>query len=204
MTTKLSHRGEAGPARDSYDEYLPIIQKGQQLDQFTDDDLAPRPLSEIASFPDWKVECSKRGSVPWVRLEESWLIATLRIAAEAGHQKVFRTLLLDLMTRVNVEVPPGIVKPPPKRPRGRPISQPRKDILSLWRQLGEPSPSTNDLAREVYGTEFTKADARERRKMRDRTRRSWERAADALIAQNDREIRQLRSENAELKAATKF
>lgn len=114
------------------------------------------------------------GSVPWDQLRDSWLGGRLREAAAENDATLYKLLLCHLLRALGASPPPrGVFTPWPKMGKGgAPMKGETQKIWDKWIDLDFPSPYKNRLAQEVYGSDFTRANANDRRTMRDTCRQA--------------------------------
>ena len=102
-------------------------------------------------------------------LRQYWLVRLLRAAIKENSPAAYRELLEGFLIRLGVE-PPEAVLSPPRRPRGAPHKESTEHVFRVWVQNGRPE--WGALAYYVYRAEYTAADAKQRKKLRDRCRRA--------------------------------
>ena len=96
----------------------------------------------------------------------------LTAAAEENCPAAFRDLVELWLTAMGVMPPEGVFVRRPGKP-GAPRSEGTARIFATWLTLGRPSLGSPKLARAIYGSaEFTKADAKKRKRLTDRCRQS--------------------------------
>lgn len=105
-------------------------------------------------------------------LKDYWRIRLLRAAVKEGSPEAYRELLEGLLIRLGVEAPEGVFLSS-RRSRGAPPRESTAAIYRLWLQNNRPGYSA--LAHAVYQAEYIKANAQERKKLRDRCRRAVQR-----------------------------
>jgi hypothetical protein len=106
------------------------------------------------------------------QLRQWWLVRLLNAAAQERCPEAYRAFLEDLLIRLGVEPPDGVLVRH-RRARGAPIKKSTEEIYRTWIGLGKCSP--NQLAYYVYGSSYTKANSKERKTLRDRCRQAVER-----------------------------
>jgi hypothetical protein len=105
-------------------------------------------------------------------LRQWWLVRLLRAAAQERSPEAYRHFLEDLLIRLDVEPPDGVLVRHRRAP-GAPIKKSTEEIHRTWIGLGKCSP--RQLASFVYGTEYNKANTKERKILRDRCRQAVKR-----------------------------
>jgi len=105
-------------------------------------------------------------------LKQYWLVRLLKAAKKENNPQAYRELLEGWLIRLGVEPPEGILLRP-RRSRGAPQKQSTEQIYRIWVQNDRPEWST--LAYHVYRAEYTKADAKQRKRMRDLCQRAVKR-----------------------------
>jgi hypothetical protein len=126
------------------------------------------------------------------QLEQTAFGRILNAAALENCAEAFKETLEMLLLLMHVKAPSGVFAPTRSPGRiGRPISSQNERIYSKWIESGEPSLFKNDLAQAFYGAAFTKANAIDRRRMRDKCRRAVERNRERLIERLEMEISML-------------
>jgi hypothetical protein len=119
----------------------------------------------------------------------------LKTAGRENSPEAFKEILELLLHLLRVEIPAGVFTPMRKAGKpGRPISIENVQIYSRWVEMGQPSPSKNDLAQAFYGESFTEANGIGRRKLRDKCRQAVERYLERLIAELHKESAKQRKE----------
>jgi hypothetical protein len=111
------------------------------------------------------------------QLEKAGFSRLLNAAELEKCPEAFKNILKLLLFFLGVETPKGVftkTAKPPSKP-GRPISTQRERYYLKWIELGRPSMFKNGLAQAIFGAQFTKANAIDRRKLRDRCRHAVER-----------------------------
>jgi hypothetical protein len=111
------------------------------------------------------------------QLKEWWLVRLLRAAAEDDCPEGYRELLEDWLIRLGVEPPDGVLIPRRKL-RGAPLKKSTEEIYRQW--IGQERPSWRELAYAIYQREYTAADTKQRKNLRDRCRRAVERHQERL------------------------
>jgi len=102
-------------------------------------------------------------------LRRYWLVRLLKAAKKENSPEAYRELLEGWLIRLGVEPPEGIFLPS-RRSRGAPRKESTEQIYRIWLENGRPEWSA--LAYEVYRVDYTRADTRQRKKLRDRCRRA--------------------------------
>jgi len=104
-------------------------------------------------------------------LRHYWLIRLLGLAKIENSPQAYRELLEGWLIRLGVEAPEGVFIP--RRFRGAPRKESTEQIYRMW--LEDKRADFGALAYRVYRADYTKADAKQRKKLRDRCRRAVER-----------------------------
>jgi hypothetical protein len=115
-------------------------------------------------------------------LRQYWLVRLLRTAKKENSPEAYRELLEGWLIRLGVEPPDGVLLPLRRR-RGAPHKESTEQIYRTWLQNDRPEGSA--LAYAVYRADYTGADAKQRKKLRDRCLRAvrrYETSADHLKA----------------------
>jgi hypothetical protein len=110
-------------------------------------------------------------------LKQYWLVRLLKVAREENSPEAYRELLEGWLIRLGIEPPTGVLVPP-RRSRGAPRKESTEQIYRIWVTNDRPQWST--LAYQVYRTDNTKADASQRKKLRDRCQHAVKRYETAL------------------------
>jgi hypothetical protein len=105
-------------------------------------------------------------------LRQYWLVRLLRAAQKEDSPEAYRELLEGWLIRLGIEAPEGVFLPA-RRPRGAPRKQSTEQIYRIWLENGRPEWSA--LAYDVYRADYTRADTKHRKKLRDRCRRAVQR-----------------------------
>jgi hypothetical protein len=106
------------------------------------------------------------------QLQQWWLVRLLNAAARESCPEAYREFLEELLIRLDVEPPDGVLVPH-RRARGAPIKKSTEEIYQTWIGLCKCSPG--QLAFHVYGSSYTAANTKERKILRDRCRQAVER-----------------------------
>ncbi len=106
------------------------------------------------------------------QLKQYWLFRLLEAARKENSPDAYRELLEGWLIQMGVEPPEGVLTSP-RRPRGAPRKESTEQIYRKWLTNGRPA--WNQLAYDVYGADYTKADARQRKRFRDRCQRAVQR-----------------------------
>ena len=93
----------------------------------------------------------------------------------------YRELLEGWLIRLGVEPPEGVFLPP-RRGRGAPRKASTEQIYRIWLEDGRPDWST--LAYDVHRAAYTRADAKQRKTLRDFCRRAVRRHEALLRDEN--------------------
>lgn len=104
-------------------------------------------------------------------LKDSWFGRVLRAAAEENCPAAFRDLVELWCMSMGVRPPEGVFIHRPGKP-GAPHSEGTAKIYATWIMLGRPSLGGQKLAREVYGSELTRADTKARKRLVDKCRQA--------------------------------
>jgi hypothetical protein len=120
----------------------------------------------------------KPGRVPWSELANSWLTAQLKEAERDGDPIYFKLLIHQLLAGIDIHNPPaGVFTPWPRTGKpGRTVSAKNIEIYNAWQEMGRPSLYTSALAKQVFGSEYTKSNGSRRRQLRDECRQAVTRA----------------------------
>ena len=105
-------------------------------------------------------------------LRQYWLVRLLRAANKENSPKAYRELLEDWLIKLGVEPPEGVLLPSRRR-RGAPRKESTEQIYRIWLQNGRPEWSA--LAYDVFRVDYTSADTKQRKKLRDRCCRAVKR-----------------------------
>ena len=95
-----------------------------------------------------------------------------RLLSDAGRRncpEAFYYLLFFWLLRMRVKIPDGVLLAP-GRPPGRPQSTDR--VYSAWVLIGRPPLKDKNLAVAIYGEQFAKASAADRKRLIDRCRKA--------------------------------
>jgi len=135
-------------------------------------------LREMAKLPPTSLLTSLEAG-PWNRptrdlagiaadLHSWWVFRALQVAAKNGSFEDCKTLLCFVLKQFGIELPKGVIVASPGKP-GRPRKQSERDlVIQRWSLLGKPGPNTKALACAVYGQQYYRVGASERKKLRDR------------------------------------
>ena len=141
--------------------------------------LFPRgiPLAELADpSPDFETWLRERDDAPGYRLMKElkhyWLVRLLRAAIKENSPQAYRELLEGWLIRLGIE-PPAVIFLRSRRSRGAPQKQSTEQIYRIWHLNGRPEWS--ELALHVYRADYTNADAKQRKRMRDLCQRAVKR-----------------------------
>jgi hypothetical protein len=102
-------------------------------------------------------------------LKRYWLVPLLKIATKENSPEAYRELLEGWLIRLGVEPPPGVFLIS-RRGRGAPRKASTEQIYQIWFQNQQPA--WGELAYDVYGADYTRADSKLRKKLRDRCMRA--------------------------------
>jgi hypothetical protein len=102
-------------------------------------------------------------------LRKWWRIRLLRAAKEENSPEAYRELLEGLLIRLCVEAPDGVFIPR-RGSRGAPRKQSTEQIYGAW--IANGLPSWGELAFFSFGRDYTVADEKQRKKLRDRCRQA--------------------------------
>ena len=95
-------------------------------------------------------------------LKRFWLVRLLKAAKRENCPQAYRELLEDLLIRLGVEAPEGVLVAPPGI-AGRPRKQSTEEIYRIYIENGRPKGA--HLAYVVYRSDYIRADSKSRRKM---------------------------------------
>jgi len=109
-------------------------------------------------LPLWMIEAKK---TPIVRL--------LAAAARENCRNAFNDLLYFWLRRLGIRIPEGVLAEP-RQSRGRPRTA--STMYDVWIQIGRPQLCRKTLAAAVYGEEFLRANAADRKRLIDRCRKA--------------------------------
>jgi hypothetical protein len=98
----------------------------------------------------------------------------LALAARENCPEAFDNTLYLWLAKMGIRPPEGVFQAPLGAP-GRPRAPETAAIYKKWLEIGEPPLSRRTLAYKLYGSDFTRASAAERKKVVDRCRRAVER-----------------------------
>lgn len=172
----------------------------RKAEETADQESAER-IRKLVKWSGWDV---RPATNPVEELARSVEIRLLRQAAADKDLEGCKVLLLNLLRDLGVDLPNGVLSKWPKLGKpGRPLSPETARIYELWVEIGEPSPSSSDLAKAFFGMTYTDANGRERRRMRDACRRAVERAMDREIQELKRVVAELQTEYKRLAGETK-
>jgi hypothetical protein len=110
----------------------------------------------------------------WDEVEHWWPIHLLRNAAEEHDSEGYKRILHLLLASLGVPPPVGVLAPW-KGTAGAPKKSSTDSIVKTWETLGRPYLSRQQLARAVYGQEFSDADSKEKNRLVNQCRRAVER-----------------------------
>jgi hypothetical protein len=105
-------------------------------------------------------------SLRMYELRHWWLVRLLTAAGRENSPAAYFNLLEYWLLRMGAVPPEGVFVPPPGSP-GRPRSENTEAIYQKWVTIGKPSPTSGVLAIAFYRDKYSKAGAKERKKMRD-------------------------------------
>ncbi len=105
-------------------------------------------------------------------IQQWWPVRLLRAAAQEHSPEAYRLFLDDLLIRLDIEPPDGVLVRHRRAP-GAPIKKSTEEIYRTWIGLSKCKPS--QLAFYVYGTEYTRANTKGRKTLRDRCRQAVKR-----------------------------
>jgi hypothetical protein len=112
-------------------------------------------------------------------LKDSWFGRVLRAADRENCPAAFRDLVELWCMEMGVRPPDGVFNRRPGKP-GAPRSEETARIYATWIRLGEPRLGSQKLAREVYRSEWTGADANARKRLVDKCRQAVLRFAEMM------------------------
>jgi hypothetical protein len=105
-------------------------------------------------------------------LRQYWLVRLLRAAKKENSPEAYRELLEGWLMKLGAEPPAGVFLAV-RRERGAPRKKSSEQAYRIW--LEHRRPDWSELAYDIYGADYTRADAKQRKKLRDRCRRSVKR-----------------------------
>lgn len=128
------------------------------------------PLSQLAApNPAFNAWLEARAALPGNRLmfelKQYWLVRLMKAALDENSPEAYRELLEGWLIRLGVEPPEGVLAPLRRR-RGAPLKVSTEQIYRIWLQNAQPS--GRELAFEVYGADYIRKDAKQRKILRDR------------------------------------
>jgi len=110
-------------------------------------------------------------------LKRYWLVRLLKAAKKENSAEAYRELLEGWLIRLGVEPPQGVFLLSRRR-RGAPRKASTEQIYQIW--LRNARPPWGELAYNVYGADYTRADSKLRKKLRDRCIRAVRRSEATL------------------------
>jgi hypothetical protein len=129
----------------------------------------------------WQARASEPAYRLMKELRQYWLVRLLKAAKDENSPEAYRELLEGWLIRLGVEPPEGVLVRS-RRPRGAPRKKSTEEIYRIWVANGQPEWSV--LAFYVYRADYTRADARQRKKLRDRCARAVRRYQAMLRDEN--------------------
>jgi len=112
-----------------------------------------------------------------------WIVNLLRAAALENCPSAYGSLVHFWLERIGAKPPAGVfIEFPQRGTPGRPRSPVTEQTFLTWVSLGRPSVHKSNLARAVYGKQFSTAGSEQRKKLIDRCRRAIERRQTQLNA----------------------
>ena len=108
-----------------------------------------------------------------MELKRYWLVRLLKAAKKENSPEAYRELLEGWLIRLGVEPPQGVFLLSRRR-RGAPRKALTEQIYQIW--LRNERPAWGELAYNVYGADYTRADSKLRKRLRDRCARAVRRS----------------------------
>ena len=152
--------------------------------------IFPQGKLSLASLctpsPERDAWLSAREALPSRQLIRSmrnyWLVSLMKSATQENSTEAYRDLLEELLIRLGIEAPEGVLVPRRRRV-GAPSKRSTSEIYQTW--ILNDRPGWGELAFRIYGSEYTRSDASQRKRLRDLCRRAVQRSegrADSLPA----------------------
>ena len=105
-------------------------------------------------------------------LKDSWHVRMLEAAVRENSPEAFRDLLERWLIKIGIDVPSGVFIPLRGSP-GRPREKKTEETFRAWIEMGQPN--LGHLAYTLFGSDYTQAGAKERKKMCERCRQAIKR-----------------------------
>lgn len=158
-----------------------LAESEQEVSQKLFASIFPEGHISLASlttpYPKLDMWFQARQALPGFRvmseLKKYWLVRLLQAATRENSPEAYRELLEGWLIRLGVEPPQGVFLPT-RRGRGAPRKASTEQIYQIW--LQNERPAWGELAYHVYGADYTRADSKLRKTLRDRCVRAVRRS----------------------------